>query len=172
MSVPNEIIDAVSKAEKLARFRQNFTLVPKQMRGIDLPVKLEWQTVRFLKRNVPNVAKLPGVYAFAVAHQSGGLPPHSYILYVGQTGAKPNDRSLRARILDYFREPKNPKRGHIYKLIKTWKTCLLFHFATIDPQEADILEIEAKLNNALMPPYSIQDFSPAIRKAKRIMELS
>jgi hypothetical protein len=167
-----ENIDAVSKAEQLVRFRQQFTLDPKQMRGIDLPVQLKWQTIRFLKSNISQVAKLPGVYAFAISHQHGDLPPHSYVLYIGQTGAKPNERSLRARIGDYFREPKSPKRAHIYKLLKTWKTCLLFHFAPIDRKATDILEIERKLNDALLPPYSVGDFSPEIRKAKRILELS
>lgn len=168
----HDIAGIVSKEEQLSRFRQHFTLDPKQLRGLELDVNLEWQTVRFTKRNVTSVAKLRGVYAFAVAHTEGSLPPHSYVLYIGQTGAKPNERTLRKRVGDYFNETHNPKRPHVYKFLKKWRTCLLFHFAPLDPHEVDLLDIEAKLNDALMPPYSVNDFSPEIRKAKRLMELT
>lgn len=167
-----DIPGIVSREEHLRRFRQHFTLDPKQLRSIVLPVKLEWKTVQFQKRNLPNIAKLKGVYAFSVAHHEAGLPPHNYVLYIGQTGARAAERTLRIRIRNYFNEETNPKRAHVYKFIKKWKTCLLVHFAPVDTTKADLLDIEAKLNDALMPPYSVGDFSPQIRKAKRLMELS
>jgi hypothetical protein len=33
-----------------------------------------------------------------------------------------------------------------------------------------LLNIETKLNDALIPPYSVGDFSPEIRRLKRISE--
>ena len=172
MADPLDIVQAASKDEQIRRFRQHFDLVPKQLRGIDLPVALKWQTVRFVKGSVKSVANVPGVYAFAISHRIGYLPPHNYVLYIGQTGAKRNDRTLRDRMGEYFNEIRSPKRAHVYKFLKTWKTCLLFHFAIVDPRGANILEIESKLNDALIPPYSVRDFSPGIRKAKRLGEFS
>lgn len=101
-----------------------------------------------------------------MAHHESGLPPHSYVLYIGQTGARANGRTLRLRIGNYFEEQTNPKRAHIYKFLNKWKTCLTVHFAAVDPKKADLLKVEAKLNDALIPPYSIRDFSPRIRKAE------
>jgi len=167
-----DILKTVSREEQLGRFRQHFTLDPKQLRSLKLPVRLEWKTVRFLKRNLASIARMKGVYAFAIAHHESDLPPHSYILYIGQTGARANERTLRARIGDYFEEQTNPKRAHVYKFLKKWKTCLSVHFAAVDAKKANLLKIEAKLNDALIPPYSVKDFSPRIRKAKRLTELS
>jgi hypothetical protein len=110
VSMPDyyDIPGIVSTEEQLSRFRQHFTLDPKQLRGLILPVDLNWQTIRFAKRNVPNVTKQPGIYAFAVAHREGGLPPHSYVLYIGQTGAKPKERTLRNGSAITSMKPKNP----------------------------------------------------------------
>src|ERR1035438_1992753 len=158
--------------KEIAYYTQSFILHPKQLQGLQLPVSLAWQRIPFLSHNATSVTEKPGVYAFVIQHEAQGLPPHGYIAYIGQTGAKRKDRTLRDRFKDYFGERKRPKRPRIYELLNKWEECLVFHFARIDPGVANLLDIEAKLNDAIMPPYSQQDFSAEIRMKKQIWDAS
>jgi hypothetical protein len=55
-------------------------------------------------------------------------------------------------------------------MLNKWKGLLFFYFAPVDPAIASLLDVEAKLNDAMIPPYSQQDFSADIRKKKNILE--
>ena len=61
---------------------------------------------------------------------------------------------------------------HVWEFLNKWDGCLFFHFAPVDAKQADLAEIEQRLNDAMMPPYSRCDFSAEIRKRKRIWEVS
>lgn len=161
-----------AKQRDLAYYTQRFLLHPKQLLKCNLPTRLHWRRISFKKSAFNSVVNQSGVYAFAVGHETAQLPPHSYVLYIGQTGAKRNDRTLRQRVKEYYLEKTTGKRPNISEFLNKWDTCLFFYFAPLDPHSADLLKIEAKLNNALMPPYSVKDFSPDIRKRKAIWGIS
>ena len=148
-----------------------FRLIPANMAELTLPVNLQWKQKPFTKENVTRIVEQPGVYAFGVAHARDGLPPHGYILYIGQVGARSGRaRTLRARFREYLREKSRGKRPRIAYFLKTWETCLVFHFAALDPAAVDLLDVERRLNDAMIPPFSQADFSPGIRQMKRLAE--
>ena len=151
-------------------YRQTFTLHPKQMADLKLPVSLKWERTKFDKKNLDQVLAKPGVYAFVISCDDPGLPPHGYVLYIGQTKGKKKPRTLRIRMKEYFKEEERPKRPRVYEMLNKWKGFLFFYFAPVDPAAASLLDVEAKLNDAMIPPYSQQDFSADIRKKKNILE--
>ncbi len=171
----SKYIDFATHAEDqkaIAFYTQRFILNPDQLQALALPVVLAWEGLPFAPQNATSIAESPGVYAFVIKHPAEGLPPHGYVVYVGQTGAKKTARTLRQRFKNYFDEKKRPKRPRIHQLLNKWETCLFFQFATLDPTAVDLLEIEAKLNDAMMPPYSHQDFTAEVRAKKQIWEAS
>lgn len=161
-----------AKQRDMSYYAQRFILYPKSLRALQLPVSLHWERLRFSKANLKKIALNPGVYAFVVGEDDTNLPAHGYVLYIGQTGAKAHDRTLRERASEYFAEKQkaNPKRMDVYEFLNKWQRCLFFHFAPVDPSTSDLLGIEMKLNDALLPPHSSKDFSPEIRTRKRIWE--
>lgn len=156
----------------LSYYTQRFILHPKSLRNLALPVSLTWSRVRFSKGNLDKIASKSGVYAFVIGEDDPNLPPHGYVAYVGQTGAKKDDRTLRYRAREYLREKTRPKRMTVFHFLNKWQRCLFFHFAPLDAAKFDLLSVEAKLNDALMPPYSQQDFSPEVRTSKKVWEKS
>lgn len=123
-------------------------------------------------KNLDSVIQQPGIYAFAISAANDWLPPHGYIIYIGQTGAAQPDRTLGHRVKEYAREKKRPKRKHVWEFLNKWDGSLIFYFAPADPNAVDLLQLEALLNDALVPPYSIQDFSPEVRARKDIWDLT
>ena len=72
---------------QLSRYEQRFILSPRRFTdGATLP-SLTWTTVKFTAAQIRGVIAKPGLYAFSVVTGRAGLPPHGYVLYVGQTGA-------------------------------------------------------------------------------------
>lgn len=171
MRKPYDFASQRERQKEFAYFSQRFLLHPKHLLKCNLPSHLCWRRVQFKKSTLDSVINQAGVYAFAIGLESAQMPPHSYVLYIGQTGAKRNDRTLRQRVKEYYLERTAGRRPHISEFLNKWKRCLIFHFAPLDPTTIDLLKVEKKLNDALMPPYSVQDFSPEIRRRKRIEEL-
>jgi hypothetical protein len=169
----NKLFDFAShkaKQQDFTYYEQHFFLRPKQITKFTPTVGLVWHRIPFQKKSFSTVAKLPGVYAFTVGHHARGLPPHAYVLYIGQTGAKRKDRTLRQRVKEYYLEKTTGKRPLVAEFLNKWETCLFFYYAPLDPNSTNLLELERRLNDALMPPYSLMDFSPEIRKRKRLLE--
>ena len=149
-----------------------FPLSPANLGSLALPVALQWKQTQFDQRNANSIIEEPGIYAFAVSDSRSGLPPHGYILYIGEVGAKKGkNRTLRARFKEYLHEKVRPKREHIAYFLNAWETCLVFHFAALDPSTVNLLDVEMRLNDAMMPPFSRGDFSPEIRPLKRLAEM-
>ena len=168
-TAPFDLPAVEKQMARLARYRVRFWLDPAKMAAVTVPATLDWDQRPFNRSNAPEIAERPGVYAFAIAHNAVGLPPHSYILYIGQAGAKGGaTRTLRARFKEYLREPRRVRRPAVALLLDTWPTCLVFCFATVDPDAVDLLDVERQLNDAMMPPFSQEDFSAEIRAAKRL----
>lgn len=160
-----------AKLSGLTLYSATFRLNPTNLAALALPVGLQWQQIPFRPENADTIVEQPGVYAFAIAHGQTGLPPHGYVLYIGEVGAKSGpSRTLRARYKDYLREKLRGKRPGVAYFLNAWETCLVFHFAVLDPAAVDLFDVEKKLNDAMIPPYSRADFSPEIRQMKRLAE--
>lgn len=152
----------------LKKYEQEFILSPRHFKaGISLSV-LRWSTVRFGATQVKNVDSKPGLYAFSIVAKKVGLPPHGYILYIGQTGIRNGvARTLRVRAGEYLRNKASRKRPNVLYFLNKWWGHLDFHFVAVDPKTADLNKLEQALNDALMPPYSINDFSPEVKQFKK-----
>jgi hypothetical protein len=164
---------AQAKLAEIKTHSPEFILIPKSMQAMKLPVALSWKQTAFDKANTASVIAQPGIYAFAIQHGAMGLPPHGYIVYVGQAGADKGHkiRTLRQRFTEYFRDKIKPKRPAVHYFLNAWETCLVFHFAPVDPNATDLKAIEAALNDAMLPPFSINDFSAEVRPMKRLSEM-
>lgn len=155
----------------MALYAPTFRLNPAYMAALALPVELQWQQIPFREENADTILEQPGVYAFAIAHSQPGLPPHGYILYIGEVGGKKGpERTLRARFKDYLREKTRAKRPQVAYFLNAWETCLVFYFASLDPDTVDLFDVERRLNDAMIPPYSRGDFSAEIRQMKKLAE--
>ena len=128
---------------------------------------LNWESIRFGREEIDKVpADQRGVYAFAIRIDSGVLPPHGYILYIGMAGRN-SDRSLRERYTDYLYPNKVRKRGRITRVMN-WRQVLQFMFAAVDNTvpTKDIETLERQLNTALIPPYSDRDMEADLREKR------
>jgi hypothetical protein len=152
-------------------YTQRFVLQPKALLDLSLSVPLTWQNIRLNAKNAASVVEKTGVYALVIRHDGPGLPPHGYVAYIGQAGADRPTRTLRTRFKEYVgNEKKRPKRPRVWSLLNKWEECLFFYFAPVDRNATDLKLIEAKLNDAMMPPYSRNDFSVDVRPRKNIWE--
>lgn len=151
----------------LKYYEQRFVLSPKQFKKFISPAPLVWTTVAFGPGCLPAITSAPGLYAFSVQSAQVGLPLHSYILYIGQTGAKGASRTLRKRAGEYLKEKKTAKRVHVWDFLNKWSNHLSFHYAPLDPATHDLEDVEKRLNDALMPPFSRNDFSVDVKAQKK-----
>jgi hypothetical protein len=162
-----------TEQSKLAYYTQSFVVHPTYLNSVSLPVKLEWKNIRFTAAELSSIIEQPGVYAFVLSHNVPDLPQHGYVLYIGHTKGKKHPKTLKMRANEYLKQEKaRPKRPHVWEFLNKWETCLSFHFAAVDPTKADLFNIEKKLNDAMMPPYSRRDFTASIRRRKQIWETS
>ena len=158
---------------RLKYFEQRFILSADRFKGPPIPGSLVWTTIsHFTVAQIPSIIAKPGVYAFSVVNRRGGMPPHGYVLYVGQTGAKKNARTLRQRAREYLNEKRTGKRRHVWDFLNKWSGHLSFHFAKLDPNSYDLEEVEKLLNDSLLPPYVINDFGTEIKAKKKAWSLT
>jgi hypothetical protein len=155
-----------------AHYTQRFIINPNKLTELSIPTSLTWQQIHFVKTNVQSVSDKTGVYAFVIKNSNSLLPQHGYIAYIGQAGAGHVNRSLRARCREYFSKRIERKRPTIHALLTRWSGSLVFYFASVDASQFDLLDIEAGLNDAIMPPYSTNDFTAKIRRGKKLWSLS
>jgi len=161
----NEFLDLVG----LLRANEvKFRLVPEQICGFSCGADLEWFVVRFTSSNANSVPDGRGVYAFVVDQTDIGLPPHGYVMYIGKAGDGRN--TLRKRFKSYFQEKKRIKRPHIHLMLNQWEQVLSFYYAEINAPGIRLTDVEVALNDALLPPFSKNDFSASIRAAINAFE--
>ena len=154
--------DLVKHADELKADMRNFFISPKQWSKSQVKIPLAWQDLRFSQENKKNVPKKRGIYAFIINHQNNHFPSHGYIMYIGITGAKSEKRTLNDRFGDYLRDKKNDKRPRINYMLNKYEDDLVFSYVPIDNQKIDLEQLEKDLNDALLPPFSINDFTANI----------
>ena len=167
----DSLIDFANEASKeIAKHTVNMTLVPEKMTAdLNGIADLAWDSISYGDAEldkVPNDKR--GVYAFAVCHSNGILPPHCYVLYIGIAGRN-SDRPLRERYRDYLNEKKVIKRARIARMIGTWYQVLRFFFAAVpdDISSDDLVRLEQHLNTALIPPFSEGDLDAETKHKRR-----
>lgn len=154
-------------------YEETFALVPERLNSFEKPLDLEWQCVKFREENKSLVSPKKGVYAFVIKGGSDGLPPHGYILYVGISRKRKRSIYLRTRYGEYIKEQqriengKEAERSQIGDMLFRWRHAMYFYYCAIDSDDVDLEDLERKLNDALVPPISTQDFTASVRKAKR-----
>ena len=158
--------------QKMSWYTQRFVIYPEQLMSLSLPTSLNWKSIKFNNENKKDVSDKRGVYAFVIQHKDNNLPNHGYITYVGITGNESSSRNLRKRYGDYLREQRRPKRRSIHMMLNKWKDCLYFNYAELEDDSVDLSFIEDRLNDAIIPPYSTNDFTADVRQAKGIWEKS
>ena len=157
--------DLVKLVDQLKTDEQTFFLSPKQWNASSVPPDLDWDWVPFDKDHADAVPSDRGVYAFVVELDKAGIPPHGYVMYVGETGNKSKE-TLHTRFLSYFREMKKQCRAVHYALIK-YKEHMYFHFSRITDNRRNLRKVEESLCSTLIPPCNRRDFDWKLRRARR-----
>jgi len=123
--------------------------------------ELAWQFAEFRTGGANEVPKESGFYCFVVANPATQLPLVLFPLYAGESS------DLRRRYRDYLTEKDSPTgRVHVRKFLSVFWGEVAFAYAPKDLGTAERRALEKQLNDALMPPYSLKDFS-AEPKARR-----
>jgi hypothetical protein len=159
-------MDAFLALDELNRRTLRCAPYPERWKRFANAHSLAWQSITFTKANRRNVPNEPGIYCFVVGHTFISLPPVGYPLYVGVVGTskKSRDRTLRERFGEYTREKDNPRgRLHVRNFLRAFDGELTFFCAPWHVKPADLLKTEKLLNDALMPPYSVKDFTATTR---------
>ena len=122
---------------------------------------LDWQVVPFRTGGAAAVPDKSGLYCFIVGNSQGGLPLVLFPLYAGET------ENLRDRYKQYLSE-RNSQRGRkqVRKFLNVFWGEAEFCFAEHDADKPRLREIERALNDSLLPPYSLRDFSAEVKASR------
>ena len=134
---------------------------PARWREFSRDFALDWRAVAFRPRGSGPVPIGPGLYSFVVACKFPGLPAVMYPLYAGET------ESLKKRYREYVTELGNDGgRIHVRKFLKVFEGEVDFAYAELQADKDGLRAVERRLNDALMPHYSLRDFSAEVRRAR------
>ena len=157
------VSDFVRKADEIGKDKRDFYLSPSRWRTSEVGFNLTWSHVKFTERNRGVVPTTPGVYAFIVQHDNGHFPPHGFIMYIGITGSRNTERTLQKRYYDYLQEQKRGKRPRVHYMLDKYCDDIYFYYVSIDDEGVDLEKLELDLNDAILPPVVVKDFSGEIR---------
>lgn len=132
----------------------NFIISPAGWHLADIAPRAQWRSVKFEKTKKDQVPDEPGLYAFVVKIPYEGLPPHGWILYVGQSGHGTSTNTLKERFGEYFHDKEHSRRPKVYYFLNAWDGHIEFHFASLPGRKAELLELETKLLGAFRPPFT------------------
>ena len=97
-----------------------FIVVPAEFHRAKVVPPLSWHSVKFGPAAKKSVPEEPGLYAFVVQIPYAGLPPHGWVMYIGQTGDGTSDATLRGRFGQYLQEKKKFKRARVFFMLNAW----------------------------------------------------
>jgi hypothetical protein len=168
--------DFDSSLKELTNFQQHFILSPAKWRSFAPSPQLVWKKLKFDPSLIGLVPEALGIYAFVLQFQNHDAPPnhlpsHGYVLYVGITGHRAPQRTLRDRYRDYLREKTRAKRRQLWVMLNRWPDDLYFHFAEVGGA-TNLGQLETQLNDAILPPYVTNDFSPEVRALVRAFRIA
>lgn len=160
--------DFVQKVDALNADVRSFLLSPTRWRTSRVTTPLTWTFVTFIPGNRASVPKAAGVYAFVVRHVNHHFPDHGFIMYIGIAGAHANGRTLHDRYGDYLREQQHNKRAGVHYMLKKYADDIHFAYSVTTPG-IDLVQLELDLNDAIIPPVVVKDFTAEIRQLVRAM---
>lgn len=150
----NQVAAAEARVVKTALF-------PARWNAFSAVHKLDWKSVDFNESGKASVDDKSGVYCFHVGHAYTELPIIGVALYGGETV------NLRTRYGQYMQEKTKPDgRVGVKKFLNVFEGELVFRWAVVDEPKATLRVLERALNDALMPAYSIRDFSAEVKAGK------
>ncbi len=141
-----------------------FTLDPKSWPSADISPPFHWDSVEFNEANAKNIPEEPGLYAFVLQLPYSGLPPHGWVMYIGESGHGDSKHNLRARFKNYHAEQKKFKRIQTFLMLNAWKGHLLFFYTILPSRKHELKDLETKLLDAFRPPYSRGGYSASLLK--------
>jgi hypothetical protein len=162
--------DFIQEVDELKTFVVRLCLHPPSWSAFKSATDLDWEWIKYEddKSSVPDTR---GVYAFVVEPDLEGVFPVLVPFYVGETGDK-NGRTLRDRYAEYLvNKQRICERHGIHYMLNKWCSHLYFYFAEVADTTIRLKSLEASLNDALLPPYSIRDFSATVRPKVRTLRL-
>lgn len=149
-------------------YRQNFLLLKTHWDTYtEPPISLNWKCVKFDRDNANQIPTEKGIYAFFIEPRIAKFPTHGYLAYLGQAGHK-SERNLRKRFGDYLSEKNKPKRPLVHFMLNTWENYLYFYYAEVDPTQTDLKQLEQKLLDTFMPPFSERGYSAEVGEIEKI----
>lgn len=158
------INDFVKHVDELKSSKHNFFINAADWNKISLPVKLNWKKAKFKKSNASSIPKNSGVYAFLISPENDSLPPFAFLMYIGITGYKADSPStLRDRYMNYIKEEVDLIRPNVHYTLNKYKDNIYFYYAAVDRDTYPLKDIETSLNDALIPPCNINDYSAEMR---------
>jgi hypothetical protein len=161
----------VNEVDGLKSHQLRFCLHPPSWNGFQFPSTLDWDWVKFEEADSADLPPTRGIYAFVVDPDIANVFQHGFPMYVGETG-NGNDRTLRKRFGEYVRnQDKICDRHGIHYMLNKWGSHMYFYYVEIPDRRRNLKKLEAILNDALKPPYSVRDFSAEVRAGVRISRL-
>ena len=133
--------------------------------GCTASQQLQWRSVPYRSNQEPDGER--GVYAFvldASNHFPSPIPPHSVVLYVGETGNTGN-ATLKSRLSNYRNKKAQRERPRVYSMLEEWGESLVFYYATVSAG-ISTKSCETDLLNAFLPPVNNKDFSAKVSNAR------
>lgn len=154
--------DFVKEVDLLKVDIRSFLLSPSRWRSSRVMTPLSWTFLPFSAANRAHIPNNPGVYAFIVRHVNSHFPDHGFIMYIGITGFGDSGRTLHDRYGDYLREQERNKRPKVHYMLKKYSEDIHFAYSVVAPG-IDLEQLELDLNDAIIPPVVVKDFTAEIR---------
>jgi len=156
--------------DDLKSHKQVFCLHPQSWANFTTTALLDWGWVKFEDDKLA-VPASRGVYAFVVEPDIAKIFQHGFPFYIGETGDT-NQRTLRDRYGDYLGNKRNIRGRHgIYYMLNKWGSHMYFYYAEIPDTTCRLKLLESALNDSLLPPFSVRDFSATVRPKVRALRL-
>lgn len=160
----------VERVERFKAERRSFYLSPDRWNNSRVKIPLEWAEIKFEQGSKAQVPDNGGIYAFIVKHPNDHFPPHGFVMYIGITGERGKERTLRDRFGEYLYEKAKNKRVKLHFMLNKYKENLYFNYVALDAHDVDLSQLEIDLNDALVPPVGTKDFSAEIRQLRDALE--
>jgi hypothetical protein len=162
--------DFLSNIDEVKSYTIDFILWKEKWDSYVNPsIELNWNCVKLEENSKNLIPTGKGIYALIIEPRISQFPSFGYLVYIGQTGYESN-RDLRKRFTDYLREKNKKKRPKIYFLLNKWDDYIYFYYAEVDTNEVNLIELEQKLLDTFLPPYSDRGFSAEIGDMKKVAE--
>ena len=156
------LINSASKELRIVKL----PLYPSRWQKFCEKYQLTWDFTLFESNHADQVPEEPGLYCFYIGHDFNCLPKFGLCLYGGIT-----KRTLRIRFKEYVRE-QNRENGRpwVKKFLKVFQGELSFGWTIVENSTNNLSTLEKEFNDAMMPPYSIRNFSAEVSAERNMWQ--